>query len=47
MTPTPEDVARLERQNAQLLRALMRVKQERDALAKPLAEKQAAAQVSR
>jgi hypothetical protein len=34
---TPEDVEQLKKQNAMLMRALMRVKQERDALAKQLA----------
>jgi hypothetical protein len=37
MTPADEELDQLRKQNAQLLRALMRVKQERDALAKQLA----------
>ena len=37
MTATSGDVERLEKQNAMLMRALMRVKQERDALAKQIA----------
>jgi hypothetical protein len=43
MTPTGEDLERLTKQNAMLMRALMRVKAERDALAQQLAEKQAEA----
>ena len=41
MTPTVEEIARLKRQNAQLLRALLRAKEENAALSKQLAEKQA------
>ena len=37
MTPTAEDVAQIAKQNAMLMRALIRVKAERDALAKQLA----------
>jgi hypothetical protein len=37
VTTTPADVEQLRKQNAMLLRALMRVKQERDDLAKQLA----------
>jgi hypothetical protein len=45
MTPvTVEDVERLIKQNAMLMRALMKVKAERDALLKQLADKQAAEQ---
>lgn len=38
MTPTDEDVERLTKQNAMLMRALMRVKAERDAMAQQLAK---------
>ncbi len=41
MTPIEEDVQRLTKQNAMLMRALMRVKAERDALLKQLAQQQA------
>jgi hypothetical protein len=37
LTPTADDLARLTRQNAMLMRALMRVKAERDALTKQIA----------
>jgi hypothetical protein len=37
MTPTDEDVERPTKQNAMLMRALMRAKAERDALLKQLA----------
>ena len=40
MTPTAEELDELKKQNAMLLRALMRVKAERDALLKQLADKQ-------
>jgi hypothetical protein len=51
-TPATEDLERLQKQNAQLLRALVRAKAERDALAAQLAALQlqsaaADAQVSR
>jgi hypothetical protein len=47
MTPADEEVQQLRKQNALLMRALMRVKSERDALLKQIADKQPAAQVSR
>ena len=37
MTPADEEVEQLRKQNAMLMRALMRAKAERDALAKQLA----------
>ena len=37
MTPADEEVDQLKKQNALLLRALMRVKEERDTLAKQIA----------
>ena len=37
MTPTDEEVDQLRRQNAMLMRALMRAKLERDALSRQLA----------
>jgi hypothetical protein len=47
MTPTEEDIDRLTKQNAMLMRALMRVKAERDALAAQLVDKQPAEQAAR
>ena len=40
MTPVEEELDQLKQQNALLMRALMRAKAERDALAKQLAELQ-------
>ena len=47
MTPADEELDQLKKQNAMLMRALMRAKAERDTLAKQLADRQPAAQVSR
>jgi hypothetical protein len=45
MTPTAEDVERLTKQNAMLMRTLLRVKAERDALAQQLAAQQPRSEV--